>query len=60
VRWTGYVVLAFIVYHLAHFTLGAARTATFKSTLPAYTMTGNCHILGFTVVEAGTKVPRCA
>jgi succinate dehydrogenase / fumarate reductase cytochrome b subunit len=55
-RWTGYVVLAFILYHLAHFTVGAAQTATFKETLPAYTMVGDYHILGFTVVEAGTKV----
>ena len=33
-RWTGYVVLAFILYHLAQFTLGAAQPATFKENLP--------------------------
>lgn len=55
-RWTGYVVLAFIVYHLAHFTVGAAQAGTFKETLAAYTMTGDYRILGVTVVEAGTKV----
>ena len=31
--------LAFIVYHLAHFTMGAAQPATFKENLPHYTMT---------------------
>lgn len=56
IRWTGYVVLAFIIYHLAHFTLGAAQASTFKNALPAYTMSGDYHILGFTVVDAGTKV----
>ncbi len=55
-RWTGFVVLAFIIYHLAHFTLGAAQTETFKTSLPEYTMKGDYHILGFTVVHAGEKV----
>lgn len=55
-RWTGVVVLAFILYHLAHFTLGAAQTASFKETLPVYTMTADYHVLGFTVVRAGTEV----
>src|ERR1700679_3658935 len=39
-RWTGYVVLAFILYHLAQFTLGVAQPATFKSNLPTYKMAG--------------------
>jgi len=55
-RWTGLVVLAFIVYHLAHFTIGAAQSATFKETLPPYTMQGDYHVLGFTVVHAGAQV----
>ena len=55
-RWTGYVVLAFILYHLAHFTVGLAQTATFKENLPLYTMTGDYHVLGLTVVRAGTRV----
>ncbi len=55
-RWTGYVVLAFIVYHLAHFTVGVAQASTFKENLPAYTMVGDYHILGLTVVRAGTRV----
>src|SRR5215216_4663524 len=37
-RLTGYVVLAFIIYHLAHFTWGAAQADTFKENLKPYTM----------------------
>jgi succinate dehydrogenase / fumarate reductase cytochrome b subunit len=55
-RWTGYVVLAFIVYHLAQFTVGAAQPATFKANLARYTMTGDYRIFGVTVVRAGTEV----
>jgi succinate dehydrogenase / fumarate reductase cytochrome b subunit len=55
-RLTGYVVLAFIVYHLAHFTLGIAGAGTFKTALPAYTMQGAYAVAGFPVVDAGTKV----
>ena len=55
-RWTGYVVLAFIFYHLAQFTLGAAQTATFKENLKPYTMQHDYRVLGFTVVRAGAEV----
>lgn len=55
-RWTGFVVLAFILYHLAQFTVGAAQPATFKENLPHYTMKGDYHVLGLTVVRAGTDV----
>lgn len=55
-RWTGVVVLAFILYHLAHFTLGAAQTGTFKDALPLYKMSADYHVLGFTVVRAGADV----
>ncbi len=55
-RWTGYVVAAFIVYHIAHFTLGIAGASTFKTHLPEYTMTSEYHVAGFPVVAAGTKV----
>ena len=55
-RWTGYVVLAFILYHLAQFTLGIAQPGTFKANIPHYTMHGDYHILGVTVVPAGTEV----
>jgi len=55
-RWTGYVVLAFIVYHLAQFTLGTAQSASFKENLPEYTMTADYHVMGITVVHAGAHV----
>jgi succinate dehydrogenase / fumarate reductase cytochrome b subunit len=55
-RWTGYVVLAFILYHLAQFTVGVAQPGTFKANLPHYTMKGDYHVLGVTVVPAGTEV----
>lgn len=56
-RWTGFVVLAFIVYHLAHFTLGGVQAEHFKANLPAYTMTSEYRVAGFPVVAAGTQVP---
>jgi succinate dehydrogenase / fumarate reductase cytochrome b subunit len=55
-RWTGYIVLAFILYHLAQFTLGVAQASSFKTRLPPYTMKGDYHLLGITVVRAGTEV----
>jgi succinate dehydrogenase / fumarate reductase cytochrome b subunit len=56
VRWTGYVVLAFILYHLAQFTLGYAQPASFKENLPLYTMADDYRVMGFPVVKAGTQV----
>lgn len=55
-RLTGYVVLAFIIYHLAHFTWGAAQGATFKEALPPYTMQHEYLVAGFPVVSAGAQV----
>jgi succinate dehydrogenase / fumarate reductase cytochrome b subunit len=55
-RWSGYVVLAFIVYHVAHFTLGVAQADTFKTALPEYTMQSEYHVAGFPVVDAGAVV----
>jgi succinate dehydrogenase / fumarate reductase, cytochrome b subunit len=55
-RWTGYVVLAFILYHLAQFTVGVAQPASFKENITHYTMRGDYHVLGVTVVRAGTEV----
>lgn len=55
-KHTGLVVLAFIVYHLAHFTVGAAQAENFKTALPEYTMTGEFHLVGFPIVAAGTHV----
>lgn len=55
-RWSGYVVLAFIVYHLAHFTLGVAQSDTFKSSFEEYTMAEDYLAMGFLTVKAGTSV----
>ncbi len=55
-RSTGFVVLAFILYHLAQFTFGAVNPDTFKANLPPYVMAGDYHVLGFIVVRAGTPV----
>jgi succinate dehydrogenase / fumarate reductase, cytochrome b subunit len=55
-RWTGYIVLAFLLYHLAQFTLGVAQPGDFKTRLPAYTMKADYHELGLTLVRAGTEV----
>lgn len=60
IRWSGYVVLAFIVYHLLHFTIGAGgdltQASTHKSQLPAYVMTEDYSVAGFPVISAGTEV----
>lgn len=53
---TGLVVLAFLVYHLAHFTLGYAQAGTFKTALPEYHMAGEYRLMGFPVVAAGLEV----
>lgn len=55
-RLTGLVVLAFIVYHLAHFTIGAAGAETFKTQLSEYRMTEDFHLLGFPIVAKGQQV----
>lgn len=55
-RITGYVVLAFIIYHLAHFTWGAAQPENFKDALPRYTMQHEYTVAGFPVVKPGTQV----
>ena len=55
-RWTGIVVLAFLIYHLAHFTIGAAQASTFKENLKPYTMQHEYRVAGFPVVNEGTQV----
>jgi len=57
-RATGYMVLAFLLYHLAHFTWGVVQTETFKETAPLdhYTMKADYRVAGFVVVKAGTDV----
>jgi succinate dehydrogenase / fumarate reductase cytochrome b subunit len=55
-RWTGYVVLAFLIYHLAQFTWGVTSTASYKEHLPHYTMSEDYRIFGMTAVKGGTQV----
>jgi len=55
-RWTGYIVLAFILYHLAQFTVGVAQPGSFKANIPHYVMKGDYRVMGFTAVRAGTEV----
>ena len=53
-RVSGVVVLAFLIYHLAHFTLGFTQAATFKESLPLYTLGTDFKVAGFITVRAGT------
>lgn len=53
---TGLVVLAFLVYHLAHFTIGVAGADYFKTALDEYRMTSEYHLFGFPIVAAGQSV----
>lgn len=55
-RMTGFIVLAFLIYHIAHFTTGWAQADTFKTQLGEYVMTQDYGVLGITVVKAGTPV----
>jgi succinate dehydrogenase / fumarate reductase cytochrome b subunit len=53
-RVSAVVVLAFLLYHLAHFTLGFTQAATFKESLPLYTLGTDFKVAGFVTVRAGT------
>ena len=55
-RITGYVVLAFLLYHLAQFTWGWAQSDTFKENLKHYTLTTDYRVAGLVSVKAGTQV----
>lgn len=55
-KWTGLVVLAFLLYHLAHFTWGFAQRDTFKAQLPEYVMQDDYRVLGFVSVQKGATV----
>lgn len=55
-RLTGLVVLAFLVYHLAHFTWGFAQTDTFKGSLQQVTLGQDYKVAGLVAVEAGAVV----
>jgi succinate dehydrogenase / fumarate reductase, cytochrome b subunit len=54
-RLSGFVVLAFLIYHVAHFTLGVVQAGSFKSHFD-YTMAGDFRLFGFAVVTKGAVV----
>lgn len=59
-RWTGAIVLFFLLYHLAHFTIGVRGAffegQYFKGRIAPYVMQHDFHLLGFLLVKAGTTV----
>lgn len=55
-RWTGVVVFAFILYHLAQFTLGVTSHDTYKGSLPAWTMSEDAREFGVPLAAKGTEV----
>lgn len=55
-RWTGYVVLAFLVYHIAHFTIGLAQAGSFKANLPAVVLSHDVREFGIPLASANTEV----
>lgn len=54
-KQTGFVVLAFIIYHIAQFTIGVGGTP-FKSDLPAWTMMENAKEFGLPLATKGQEV----
>jgi succinate dehydrogenase / fumarate reductase cytochrome b subunit len=50
------VVLAFLVYHIAHFTVGLAGAETFKSNLPHVILEHDVREFGVPLASAGTEV----
>jgi succinate dehydrogenase / fumarate reductase, cytochrome b subunit len=54
-RWSGVIVFFFILYHLAHFTLGIADHETFKSNFN-WTMQHDAKELGITLAKQGEVV----
>ena len=55
-RLSGIVVLAFLIYHLAHFTLGVAQPGTFKTALPEWKMLEDAREFGFPLAAKGDVV----
>jgi succinate dehydrogenase / fumarate reductase cytochrome b subunit len=59
-RWTGFVIAAFIVYHLLHFTVGVNsglfQGASFKGNLPEVVLGEDFRLFGFTLARAGIEV----
>ena len=55
-RMSGIVVLAFIVYHLAHFTIGIPGDATYKGALEHVVLENDVREFGIPLASAGTEV----
>ena len=55
-RMSGVVVLAFILYHLAHFTIGYAGADSFKTNLDEWTMQHDVREFGIPLASAGDIV----
>lgn len=55
-RMSGFVVLAFLLYHLAHFTVGIVGADTFKSNLAHVTLSHDVREFGIPLATAGTEV----
>ncbi|MFT3830857.1 MAG: succinate dehydrogenase cytochrome b subunit [Opitutaceae bacterium] len=59
-RVTGFVIGAFIIYHLLHFTIGVKsgvfQGETFKGNLPEVMLGEDFRLFGFTLVRAGIEV----
>jgi len=56
-RLTGLVVLAFLIYHIAHFTVGAAQPESFKTAFGKWEMLEDAREFGFPLAAKGDKVP---
>ena len=55
-RVTGLVVLAFVVYHILHFTVGLAGTDYYKGTLDPVTLSQDVREFGFPLAAKGAEV----
>ena len=55
-RMSGVVVLAFIIYHLAHFTIGIPGDSDFKGALDTVVLSHDVREFGIPLASAGTEV----
>ncbi|MEO0054748.1 MAG: hypothetical protein RLZZ50_695 [Verrucomicrobiota bacterium] len=55
-RISGLVVLAFVVYHLLHFTVGLVGTEYYKSGLPVWTLANDVREFGIPLAAKGAEV----
>ena len=59
-RWSGFIIAAFLVYHLMQFTIGSSSGfftgGSFKTRIDEYVMQGDFHLFGLPILAAGAKV----